>query len=201
MERPKTPWNRRPSGRRLRRTTTVTLSQSSPSDVQATTNWGEAFWVLEGPDGEIKGFGHETNVITDYGDRVYAENGAGTTSPPAVPQTMALGTSSTPATKSGAGATLVTPLAGATASGANLTKAASAGTNARTITYVGTCGPGAGTTSTPITEAVLTNVAAGTTPAIGNTVSRLLFTTPVGTKGAQDTLTVTWLHNLGSPAT
>jgi hypothetical protein len=174
----------------------VTQTPNSPSEQR---NTGEAYWVLEGPDGEVKGFGHTPNVITDYGDRMYAENGAGTASPPAVPVTMALGTSSTAATKSGAGATLVAPLAGATASGANLTKAASAGTNARTITYTGTFGAGAGTTTTPITEAVLTNVAAGTAPAIGNTISRLLFTTPVGTKGAQDTLTVTWLHNLGSP--
>jgi len=115
-----------------------------------------------------------------------------------VPVTMALGTSSTAPAKTGAGATLVAPLAGAAVT---VTKAASAGTNARTITFTGVFGAGVGTTSTPITEAVLTNVAAGTAPAVGNTVSRLLFGTPVGTKGAQDTLTVTWIHNLGSPAT
>lgn len=158
---------------------------------------GEAFWVLEGPDGEVKDFGHVANVITEYGDRVYAENGAGIAGAPAVPQTMALGTSSTAPAKTGAGATLVAALAGAAVA---VTKLARAGTNARQIEYTGVFGAGVGTTSTPITEAVLTNVATGTAPAVGNTISRLLFSTPVGTKGAQDTLTVVWLHNLGSAA-
>jgi len=178
----------------------VTQSPNSPSEQH---NTGEAWWVLEGPDGEIKDFGHAHNVITDYGDRVYAERGANIAGAPAAPATMALGTGTTTPTKSGAASTLVTPLTGGAA--ALNTPTAGAGTNARTITYVCVFGAGVGTTSgSAITEAVITNVAPGTAPAIGNTVSRLLFATNggnIGSKGAQDTLTVTWLHNLGSAAT
>jgi hypothetical protein len=162
---------------------------------------GEAYWVLEGPDGEIKGFGHSPNAITDYGDRMYAERGANIAGAPAAPVTMALGTNNATApAKSGAGSTLVTPLTGAAV--ALGTPTARAGTNARQIEYVGVFPAGVGTTSgTPIREAVITNVAAGTAPATTNTISRLLLTPEVGTKGAADTLTVTWLHNLGSAAT
>jgi hypothetical protein len=169
----------------------MTQSSNTPSEP-----WGEAFWVLEGPDGEIKGFGHSPNVITDIGDRAYAENGAGIAGAPAVPITMILGTSSTAPTKSGAASTLVAPIAG---SAVTVTKAASAGTNARTITFTGVFGAGVGTSASPITEAVLTNAATGTAAAIGNTISRLLLSPAVAAKGALDTLTVTWLHNLGSP--
>lgn len=169
----------------------MTLSPANPSRVT-----GEAYWVLQGPDGDIKDFGHSANVITDIGDRAYAENGAGIAGAPAVPITMILGTSSTAPTKSGAASTLVAPIAG---SAVTVTKAASAGTNARTITFTGVFGAGVGTSASPITEAVLTNASTGTAAAIANTISRLLLSPAVAAKGALDTLTVTWLHNLGSP--
>lgn len=169
----------------------MTLSQTSRSEP-----YGEAYWVLEGPDGEIKGFGHSGNIITDIGDRAYAENGAGIAGAPGVPITMILGTGTTTPTKNGAASTLITPISG---SAVTPTKAASAGTNARTITFTGVFGAGVGTSASPITEAVLTNASTATAAAIGNTISRLLLSPAVAAKGALDTLTVTWLHNLGSP--
>jgi hypothetical protein len=169
----------------------MTLSPANPPPLT-----GEAYWVLQGPDGEIKDFGHSANVITDIGDRAYAENGAGVAGAPAVPITMILGTGTTAPTKSGAASTLITPIAG---SAVTVTKGASAGTNARTITFTGVFGAGVGTSASPITEAVLTNASTGTAAAIGNTISRLLLSPAVAAKGALDTLTVTWLHNLGSP--
>ncbi len=164
---------------------------------------GVVTWELRGPDGKIKEKGVNFNVITAIGDRRYAEAGAGLAGAPAVPSGMKLGTGTTAASKTGAGAAVVTYLTNSH-QGFDGGTAASAdnGSGLRRIRYVTTFAAGKATTSgTPIGEAVMVNEGTLTNAASPDTatISRVLIT-PTINKGSADTLTITWDHTIGSLA-
>jgi hypothetical protein len=142
------------------------------------------------------------NLITNVGDQMYGERGCGITTT-AIPVGMRLGTQVTPAAaaKSGANSTLQAFLSGSSVVlDATYPQSAAAG-NTRVITYKVTWGAGVATTASAITEAVLTNDAVATAWTSGgagvqaNTISRFLLT-GIGSKGATDTLALTWTHTL-----
>jgi hypothetical protein len=58
---------------------------------------------------------------------------------------------------------------------------------------------GVATTASPITEAVIVNDSAtNATSTAANTYSRVLLSPAVGSKGAQDSLTLVWDWNVGT---
>ncbi len=159
---------------------------------------GRVTWELRGPDGRVKRTGTAHNTITELGDRMYGERGAGLAGAPAAPTGMKLGTGATAPAKTGAGAALVTYLAN---SHQTFSGAATSGLNAgaRRITHAATFAAGKATTGSAITEAVIVNEAlTDATSAAAATVSRVLLT-GIGSKGAADTLTLTWTHDIGTP--
>lgn len=152
-------------------------------------------------DGKLKARVEGHNLITNVGDQMYGERGAGITTT-AVPVGMRLGTQVTPAApaKSGANSTLQAFLSGSSVA-LSPAAASAANGNTRVITYIVTWGAGVATTASAITEAVLTNDAVATAWTVGgagvqaNTISRFLLT-GIGSKGATDTLALTWTHTL-----
>lgn len=158
---------------------------------------GEVAWELRGPDGELTASGVSQNIITELGDEMYGERGAGVAGAPAAPTGMKLGTGGTAPSKNGAGAALTTYLANSHQAFAN-TPTGSLSAGKRRITYTGTWASGKATTTSPITEAVIVNdPLANATSAAGATVSRVLLS-GIPAKTAADTLTLTWTHDLGS---
>jgi hypothetical protein len=113
-----------------------------------------------------------------------------------IAQGMKLGTGSTAVAKSGAGAALVTYLSGSNKafdSGYPQTSGTSGG---RVITYKRTYAAGEATSGSAITEAVLfLDFNADATSTAANTIARVLLS-PANSKGASDTLTVTWTHTI-----
>jgi hypothetical protein len=159
---------------------------------------GTVAWELRDENGELKSSGKTHNLITDTGDTVYAQRGAGVGSPAAVPTGMKLGTGGTAVAKNGAGAALVTYLSNShQAFDATYPSSASVAGAGNTITYKVTYAAGKATSAaTAITEVVIVNDAlADSTSTAANTVSRALLT-GIGSKQSTDTLTVTWTHKL-----
>ena len=163
--------------------------------------WAE----LRSEDGTLLELCAFENLITDVGDRYYAERATGIGSPPGQVTGMRLGTGSTVPSKTGAGAAIVT-YAGA---GVSASKAIDGtypqssqpggGGTARVITWVTSWAAGLVTVN-GLGEVVLTNEASLTDVSgnAGNTIARALLA-PVINKASSDTLTVTWTHNvLGS---
>lgn len=110
---------------------------------------------------------------------------------------MKLGAGSTAVAKSGAGAALVTYLANSQQA-MDATFPSTAGiSGGRVVTYKVTYAAGKATTASPITEAVLVSgeFLADATSAAAVTIARVLLT-GIGSKGASDTLTVTWTHTI-----
>lgn len=137
------------------------------------------------------------NLVTQVGDQLYGEKGAGIAGAPAVPTGMKLGTGGTAVAKTGAGAALVTYLAGSNkAFDATYPQSALNGSSRR-ITYKRTYAAGEATTVSAITEAVIVNdtIATDATSTAANTISRILVT-GISAKAASDTLTATWNHDL-----
>jgi hypothetical protein len=141
------------------------------------------------------------NIVTQVGDQLYGERGAGVSGAAAAPTGMKLGTGGTAASKTGAGAALVTYLATSNKafdgtypqSAVKLAATAPATTyDARKITYRRTYAPGEATTASPIQEVVIVNDTIGTdaTSVAANTIHRVLLT-GISQKQAADTLTVT----------
>jgi len=134
------------------------------------------------------------NLVTSVGDRLYASRGAGL-STSALPTGMRLGTGGTAVAKSGAGAAIVTYLSGSNKAFDATFPSEAAGV----VTYKRTYAAGEATTASPITEVVInTDTIANdnaTTATAANTVSRALLT-GIGSKGASDTLTITWTHTI-----
>lgn len=160
---------------------------------------GKVEWVLRGPDGKVKDRGTAFNTITAVGDRRLAEAGGGVASPPAAPNGMKLGSGSTAPAKTGAAAALGTYLANSHVAVAAPTSSAQGAV--RRLTFTGTWAAGKATTAGAINECVLVNdYAAGTdaTSAEANTLARVLLTPAIGSKGAADTLTVTWTWDIGT---
>lgn len=155
--------------------------------------------VLTGPDGEIKLDEIVDNLITQLGDQYYGERAAPVAGAPAAITGMQLGTGATAPAKTGAGAAIVTltanslvALTGAPASSLNGAK--------RRITYTAQWAAGVATAN-GLSEVALVNQATGTqtvAPAAA-TIARALLN-PTVNKGALDTLTVTWHHDLEGTA-
>lgn len=152
---------------------------------------------LRDAEGRLKARTVTVNTVTDVGDTMYAQRGSGAASPAAAPTGLKLGTGSTAPAKNGAGAALVAYLANSQQAfdGGYPSVADTAGAGAK-ITYKVSYAAGKATSASPITEAVIVNEAlADATTAAANTISRVLLT-GIGSKGASDTLTVTWTHTL-----
>lgn len=172
------------------------------ADATFLKGWVEA--ELRGPDGELKGHCVVPNLITQYGDRVYAERGAGVAGAQASPTGMRLGTGASTAgsapAKTGAFSTLVAYLASSSQAFDGSFPSSTSATG-WTVTYKVTYAAGTATTASPITEAVIVNDAIGTPPTSGAagvqgaTLARVALT-GIGSKGASDTLTITWTHTL-----
>jgi hypothetical protein len=161
----------------------------------------EGFGVAElfGPDGQLKQRVEFHNVITDVGDTMYADRGAGINGPPAAPTGMALGTGTTAAAKSGAGAAMVTGTAGTAAGLGGTPVGTTTANNYRQIAYQQTWAAGVGTAT--LNEVVLQNGTATTIPpntTTTNVISRAILS-PAVSKGVSDTLTITWNHRIGTP--
>jgi len=152
----------------------------SPSKIDDLIDMhGELRLVLRGPGGEIKEDRTVKNVVTTVGKGVIADRMKGTPVIAAMTH-MAVGTSGTAAA---AGDTTL----GAEV-GSSRTALTSTGVTAAVITYICTFGAGVGTGS--LQEAGLFNAASS-----GSMLCRTVFSTI--TKGAGDSLTVTWTVTVG----
>lgn len=151
--------------------------------------------------GELTGYFEGPNLVTQVGDQYYGERAAGIASPPAQITGMRLGTGSTsggnvPA-KTSTGAALTTYLSGSNKAIDGGFPTSALNGSSRRIVWKRTYAAGEATTASAITEAVLVNdtIATDATSTAANTISRIAIT-GVGSKGASDTLTVTWNHDL-----
>jgi hypothetical protein len=161
--------------------------------------WGVAHLV--GPDGRTKQLIPFTNLITTAGDQYYAKKGIVGISPanpsaPTAANGMKLGTSSTAAAKSGAGAAIVTYIAASNVvfDATYPQAAAVAGVDTGWYaTYKTTWGPGIATNAT-INEVALVNDQANNADgsSAANTYARALISTV--NKTGPDTLAITWNH-------
>lgn len=157
--------------------------------------YGEVVAELRGPDGELKARCVTHNLVTAVGDQYYAGRAALSSGLPAQVTGFRLGTGSTAPAKTGAGAAIVTYLSGSNKANDGGFPTAVAGV----VTWKRTYAAGEATSASPITEVVLntdtiTNDNA-TTATAANTISRALLS-GIGSKGASDTLTITWTHTL-----
>jgi hypothetical protein len=153
----------------------------------------EGLVLFEWHDQDGKKF-HESeqaNLITTTGDAYYVGRAVLSSGQPAQVTGMKLGTGATAASKSGAGAALVTYLAASN----KALDATFPSVAANVATFKRTYAAGEATSGSNITEAVLVTDAIGTdaTSSAANTISRVLLASPAP-KAAGDTLTVTWTH-------
>lgn len=129
--------------------------------------------------------------------------GAGTVFGTATPQSaqggakgMKLGTGSTAVAKSGAGGGLVTYLSGSHQAFDATYPQGSGTSGGRVVTHKVTYAAGTATTASAITEVVIfLDFLADATSSVANTICRAILA-GIGSKGASDTLTVTWTHTL-----
>jgi hypothetical protein len=152
---------------------------------------------LFGPDGELKDERIGSNLITDAGDLYYAGKLIVGISPanPSAPTAMSgmkLGTGTTAAAKSGAGAALVTYISGSNNPfDASYPQTVNLGAGLGVNGQYKTTWPAGDTTNSAISEAVIVNDG-GTdaTSTAANTSHRITFTAI--NKGAADSLVITW---------
>lgn len=155
--------------------------------------------ALLGPDGRVKDLESFANKITTAGDQYYAQRAIAGVAPAAPADVtkmtgMKLGTGTTAASKSGAGAALVTYIATSNrAFDATYPSAAAAGTDVGwNATYKTTWAAGV-VTNSAITEAVIVNDSAtDATSTAANTAARVVFAAK--NKTVDDTLIITWVH-------
>jgi hypothetical protein len=151
---------------------------------------------LWGPDGDLKARCETKNLITQIGDQYYGERAAGIASPPGQVTGMKLGAGSTAVAKTGAGAALVTYLSNSHQAIDGGFPTSALNSSSRRITWKSTFAAGKATTASPITEAVIViDTLADATSTAANTIARVLLA-GIGSKGASDTLTLTWTHDL-----
>lgn len=136
------------------------------------------------------------NLITEIGDQYYGERAAGIGSSPAQVSGMRLGTGVTAVAKTGAGAAIVTYTTGSSIAISGGFPTSSKPSSARRIQWQTLWAAGIATVS-GLAEVVITNEVGLTNVAgtAANTISRALLS-PMVNKGASDTLTVTWNHDL-----
>lgn len=157
---------------------------------------GTVLWHLRGADGSVKATGIARNLVTQVGDQFYGERAAGIESPPGQLTGMKLGEGSDAPTKTGAGAALGVYLSDSHQAIEAGFPTSALESGARRITWQAVWAAGKATSANPITEVVLVNdTLADTTSPEGNTVARALLN-GIAAKGADDTLTVTWQHDL-----
>lgn len=153
---------------------------------------GHVAWRLLSEDGDLLQEGETDNLVTTYGDEWVTKRLVGTAV--GVVTGMRLGTGTTAASKSGAGAAIVTyTTASSVAIDGGFPTTAAIGTDTGwRATYRATWAAGVATVN-GLAEAVLTNEAPLTNVAgaVGNSVARALLS-PVVNKGASDTLELTW---------
>lgn len=154
---------------------------------------GHGVAELRGPDGELKQRIEFANLVTEVGDQYYGDRAANIGAIGIV-TAMQLGTGVTAASKTGAGAQLGTLVAASHVTVGTPTSALVA--TKRRIQYVTTWAAGTATANS-ISEVVLSNqtLATQTIVPAANTISRALLS-PVVNKGASDSLTITWNHDL-----
>ena len=179
----------------------TTESDRPMTDTSATT--GEVVVTLTGPDGKVKARRVARNLITDAGDQYHAKRiavGVLPSTPADVTKVtgMKVGSSTTAAAKSGAGAALVTYVTTGNKvfdAGFPTTENLGAGLG-WTTTYQCTFGAGVGTGT--LAEIVLvTDAESNATSVAADTIARVTFTSVV--KAAGDSLTIGWAHKqLGS---
>jgi hypothetical protein len=171
----------------------VTTAMQRPRATDDTVGiHGTVIVELRGPDGELKGYCKTHNLVTAVGDQLYASRGAGLTSS-ALPTGMKLGQGSTAVAKTGAGAGLVTYLSGSNQAFDATYPSVASGVATYKVTYAA----GTATTASAITEVVIPTdtIATNATSTVANTISRAILA-GIGSKGASDTLTVTWTHTI-----
>lgn len=155
---------------------------------------------LSDGDGQIKDIEPFANLITTAGDQYYTTKGAVGVAPagitaPTVMSGMKLGSGTTAAAKSGAGANLVTYISGSNnpfdASFPTVT--AVGGDGGWNLTYKTSWAAG-DVTNAAITEAVITNAAAtdSAAEAAAGMCSRTVFAAK--NKTVDDSLAITWVH-------
>lgn len=170
------------------------LEMPSADEIVGLRGYGN--WALFGVCGEVKEAGFFKNLITQIGDQYYGERAAGIASPPAQATGMQLGTGTTAVAKTSTGAGIVTLVASSLVAidGGFPTSALSG--SSRRIQWKTTWAAGTATANS-IAEVALVNQSTGTqtvAPA-ANTIARALLS-PTVNKGANDTLAVTWNHDL-----
>lgn len=154
---------------------------------------------LRGPDGELKQVVPFANLITTAGDEYYAKKGITGISPanpsaPTAASGMKLGTGTTAAAKSGAGAALVTYETGSNNPfDSTFPSAAAVGGDSGWNAVYKTTWAAGDVTETALTEVVIVNDAAtDLTSAEADTYARAVFSAI--NKGASDSLAITWTH-------
>lgn len=150
-------------------------------------------------DGNLKDREEIHNLITTVGDQYYAERGANKAVPTQAAVTgMKLGTdSATAASKSGAGAKIVTYLAGSRVafdSGYPQANAVAGTDTGWTVDYQCTWGAGVAT-SASLNEVAISNSATDAVGTAAEYISRAIFASTKN-KTASDTLVVTWKHKM-----
>lgn len=156
---------------------------------------GFMVWELTDESGQIKECGWSKNLITQVGDQYYGERAAGISSPPGQVTCMKLGTGTTAVAKTGAGAALVTYQGGSDVAIAGGWPTSALSGSSRRIQWETVWNAGVATAS-GLAEVVIVNDAlADATSTAANTISRALLS-PTANKGALDTLTVVWNHDL-----
>jgi hypothetical protein len=156
---------------------------------------GSLVAVLTGADGAVKYRHHMDNLVTTVGDQYYGDRAAGIGSIAAVTG-MQLGTGTTPPAKTGAAAAIGTLTASSLVALTVGFPASSLNGTARRIQYQTVWAAGTATQNN-LAEVVLVNQSTGTQTAApaANTISRALLSPNIN-KGASDTLTIIWNHDL-----
>ena len=176
-------------------TKTEQAASNRPGSSEAAGIKGIGVAVLRGPDGEVKQEQKIRNLVTQVGDQMYGDRGSGAATPNA-PTGMRLGTGTTAASKTGAGAAIGTYISGSNSAFESGFPASALEGSSRRISYE--CFWASGTaTNTAIAEVVLSNET-GITDAAGSaadTISRIVLGSTID-KQAGDTLTITLHHDL-----
>jgi hypothetical protein len=169
------------------------MARALPRDGFGIVGYGICH-LMDG-DGQTKLVVPFANLITDQGDLWYAGKGIASI-PPASPSAptaltgMQIGSGTTAVSKAGAGSAMVTLLAGQ-AFDATYPSTNNLGTTLGVeAVYKTTYAAGTGTGT--VNEATITHGTIGTASTAANTISRVL--TGAITKGASDSLAITWRH-------
>lgn len=160
-------------------------------------------WELYDADGSLVESSEFSNLVTQNGNKYYAERAAGISGAPDTVTGMKLGTGSTAVATTSAGSYIATYLTNSNQiTDVGWPVAAAGSGTSRRITYQCTFPAGKATTASPITEAAIVNDALGAVtlaaPLATNTIARVVFATAIPSKSALQTLVIVWNHDVGS---